>query len=879
MPQSLNQKAVNNFVKGLITEAGELTFPEGASVDELNCDLRRDGSRRRRLGVQYENNYELSSFTLSDSEIVSTGEWVNVDGNADLEFLVLQKGSTLYFYNKGVLPYSAQVQTNSIDLTTYEYSGSSGAESAKCQFASLKGNLVVSSPAIDTIAIEYDSGTGNFSVTAIDFKVRDFEWQGDTNTYYTNNASPSQDRKYDAQNTGWNTGNGSPTDLTKRLTHPWYAGKDSSGNYSSAEWEKIYGGTTLTGNGHYTLDFFTKNRGAASGLIDLTKMTDPENSRFRCVESFAGRVFYSGLESAENAGTILFSKLVDTVADLGICHQQNDPTAEYESDLLDTDGGEIKIPDAIKIQKLYAFQNSLFVFAENGIWQISGVDGIFRASSFSVNRVSRIGLLNPETFVAAEGVPFWWSRFGIHTLQTDPVSGQGQEQNLTLPTIQGFWDKIESAAKLKAVSTYDSINRRIYWAYPDDGEEVVAKLNNFLILDVPLQAFYPWRVSDQTTDTSCVVGFAFYSGYGASPLELDVTSLSGLNDVLTASGGTDVNAGSFVVGEAYIIKTVGTTDFTAIGAASNTVGELFVATDVGTATNPVTAGNFITGVDYTITTVGTTDFTLIGAASNTVGVSFTATGDGVEDINAGSFVIGQNYTIKTIGTTDFTLIGAASNTVGVTFTATGVGIGTGVATYVGTGVATPDLSTGVATQLNDVVSTQISTFTTGDPAIILICRNGADNKITLGGFTSISFLDWGDANYTSFAETGYDFIGDLVTKKSAPYIVTYCRLTETGFTGNEAIGYDAVRPSSLYVSSAWDFNDTFGTNQQAYIKKFPVVVDPNNLSDYNYPESVVTSRLKVRGTGRSVRIRYESEQGYDFLLLGWGVIYGRNPRF
>lgn len=39
---------------------------------------------------------------------------------------------------------------------------------------------------------------------------------------------------------------------------------------------------------------------------------------------------------------------------------------------------------------------------------------------------------------------------------------------------------------------------------------------------------------------------------------------------------------------------------------------------------PVTAGNFVVGVAYTIATVGTTDFTLIGAASNTVGVTFTA---------------------------------------------------------------------------------------------------------------------------------------------------------------------------------------------------------------------------------------------------------------
>ena len=42
----------------------------------------------------------------------------------------------------------------------------------------------------------------------------------------------------------------------------------------------------------------------------------------------------------------------------------------------------------------------------------------------------------------------------------------------------------------------------------------------------------------------------------------------------------------------------------------------------------VSAGNFIVGQKYTISTVGTTSFTAIGAASNTVGVTFTATGVG-----------------------------------------------------------------------------------------------------------------------------------------------------------------------------------------------------------------------------------------------------------
>ena len=815
MPQNLNQKAVNNFVRGLITEAGELTFPEGASVDELNCDLRRDGSRRRRLGVAYEDSNVLSAFTLGDSEILHTGDWVNVGGNADLEFLVVQKGSTLYFYNKGGLPYSAQIESNSVDLTSNEYAGSLGAENSKCQFASIKGNLIVSSPQINTVAIEYDINAGTFTVTEIEFEIRDFEWQGDTSTYYNNESSPSQDRKYDAQNTGWNTGNGAPSDLTKRLTHPWYSGKDSSGNYSSSEWEKVYAGTTLTGNGHYILDFFTKDRGSKSGLTGLTKMTDPESTRFRSVESFAGRVFYAGLDSAQNAGTILFSKLVDTIDDLGICHQQNDPTSEQISDLLDTDGGVIRIPDAVKILRLYAFQNSLFVFAENGIWQISGVDGVFRASEFAVNRVSRIGILNPETFVSAEGVPFWWSTFGIHTLQTDPVSGQGSQQNLTIPTIQSFWDQIDADAKLKVTATYDGINKRIYWAYPDNDETITSKLNNFLVLDIPLQAFYPWKISDQTSNTDAVVGMAFYSGYGAKELELDVTSNGGADDVVSY----DVLTATSLVIYTTQNSTQGTMEFI---HSSHTVS-------VGDSVNI-----------YSTPMVSLANFLGIDVAS-----------------------IQQEITVSATTSTSFT--------VPIAYTANQNTTGSLSWPYA--------YEYGNVSTANDVVSAQISTFTTGDPAIILICRNGSDNKITMGGFTSTSFLDWGDTNYTSFAETGYDFIGDPVLKKNAPYLITYCRLTETGFTGNEVDGYEAIRPSSALVSSAWDFKDTFSTSQQIYRKKYPVVVDPNNISEYNYPEDVITTRVKIRGHGRSMRLRYESEQGKDFILLGWGIILGRNPRF
>lgn len=58
---------------------------------------------------------------------------------------------------------------------------------------------------------------------------------------------------------------------------------------------------------------------------------------------------------------------------------------------------------------------------------------------------------------------------------------------------------------------------------------------------------------------------------------------------------------------------------------TDTTRPAYSGSNYGTA---VTAGSFVTGLSYTIVSVGTTDFTLIGASANTVGVTFKATGVG-----------------------------------------------------------------------------------------------------------------------------------------------------------------------------------------------------------------------------------------------------------
>lgn len=74
----------------------------------------------------------------------------------------------------------------------------------------------------------------------------------------------------------------------------------------------------------------------------------------------------------------------------------------------------------------------------------------------------------------------------------------------------------------------------------------------------------------------------------------------------------------------------------------------------------VTAGGFVTGKTYQIVTVGTTDFTLIGATSNTVGLYFTATGAGTGD---GTAQLSQTVATKLrqyVSVKDFGAVGNGS---------------------------------------------------------------------------------------------------------------------------------------------------------------------------------------------------------------------------
>src|SRR5699024_10563732 len=96
---------------------------------------------------------------------------------------------------------------------------------------------------------------------------------------------------------------------------------------------------------------------------------------------FAGRIFYSGFKGIVRGGDgrspnytnyVFFSTLVKNRNDLGKCYQDGDPTSRDSADVVDTDGGFLRISEAKGIQSLANIGTSLIVIAENGVWAIDG---------------------------------------------------------------------------------------------------------------------------------------------------------------------------------------------------------------------------------------------------------------------------------------------------------------------------------------------------------------------------------------------------------------------------------------------------------------------------------------------------------------------------
>lgn len=129
-----------------------------------------------------------------------------------------------------------------------------------------------------------------------------------------------------------------------------------------------------------------------------------------------------------------------------------------------------------------------------------------------------------------------------------------------------------------------------------------------------------------------------------------------------------VNSGNFVAGERYVIQTVGTTDFTKVGAAYNTVGLVFRATNSGSEAGPVntSSGSPVptpgSGVASKLAFNERNPVNLLLPVTNDAGVAYSKiTGDLPPGLRLeGKTIVGSPYEVPRI--TDFTFVIRASKT-------------------------------------------------------------------------------------------------------------------------------------------------------------------------------------------------------------------------
>lgn len=469
MARKSTNKLYRTWVKGLITEAGPLTYPEDASTAESNCVLYRAGNRTRRLGIDFENGHQLNAVgnpiagMNAGQYAVHAYEWQAVDKQAGTFWLVLQIGLHLYFYNlvqgaattAGLLPFI-------VDLHPFVTASATQAQARACETDMASGGggfgdgcLFVVGRYFEPLFIQYNPLTNTLTATKITIQIRDFIGVPDGLAPDEEPATLSVAHQYNLMNQGWvdpaqagggpvslafpgNLPGGSPvsSNTASPITtyfdvigkYPsnakqWWLGQVAvpgpdglPGNHSYAigQFDPELLNTFYTGNGfaprgHYVLDAFNQDRDAVSGLSGTpANPGDVTPNRPNAVAFFSGRVWM-----ACNS-TVYYSQVLESNQWCGWMYQMADPTSQSINELVATDGGYVPIPEAAQVVKLHPFGAGIIVFCTNGVWYVSGTGNGFTSLDIAVTKLASYGTNSPNSVVEdGHFQVYFWGTNGI----------------------------------------------------------------------------------------------------------------------------------------------------------------------------------------------------------------------------------------------------------------------------------------------------------------------------------------------------------------------------------------------------------------------------------------------------------------------------------
>ncbi len=555
-----------SFIRGLITEASSLTFPEDASIDEENYLLDKDGSRRKRLGIDYEESFSLNtgpSIIDYDVSSVDTFLWDTVDENGNLTFLVVQIGNIIYFHNASVpgQSISGSALPFTINLNNYLAPNSSNAAINSVSFSSGKGLLFINSEAINPLYVIYNQSLNSITVVDYEVLIRDFDGLDDGLAVDERPVDLTAEHEYNLRNQGWpqstkisNTKDGTSTALfdplpfTKGQLNVYpsnadiiYLAKLTSAKEPeavNAYWpEELLSslvGTTRAPRGKFILNAFNKIRVGKPQFVSVT-FTETINERPEAVAFYSGRVFL-GLKT-----TVFYSQVLTGKEKIGRCYSEADPTAEDINDVVATDGGTLEIPDAGIIKQFIPLGGKIVVLATNGIWQIDGQADPFSAINNRALRLSTVGVNNNKSGVLVDNSVIFTSPSGIYSITAQEVSSELVVSSITENTIQSYYLSNIASANNTVRGQYDNTSKRVFWIWNNDS--AVAKYYDILILDVILGSFYKYRFARGDEDSPFIAGLFTTQEFSTETETLNLVDSLG-NRIIDSLGNTLINSSS-----------------------------------------------------------------------------------------------------------------------------------------------------------------------------------------------------------------------------------------------------------------------------------------------------------------------------------------------
>jgi len=241
--------------------------------------------------------------------------------------------------------------------------------------------------------------------------------------------------------------------------------------------------------------------------------------------------------------------------------------------------------------------------------------------------------------------------------------------NYYISYISGNSIQVSATSSGSAITVTSGTGSSMTWSTPGNGVLTPVLSSNPVYVVANASSSNTIQASVLYTTDPGTTGNVTASTSG-SPGTLTLSTVSNLqigDDITFTSAGTfagvvspaTVAAGSFTTGQSYTIITIGTTDFTQIGAVANVVGFRFTATGSGAGTGTAQTLYYITGISgnniniavskggsslATITTVGSIASTTFYSSAYNYGTSFTATGFTSSTATTAGTYGGQTYT-------------------------------------------------------------------------------------------------------------------------------------------------------------------------------------------------------------------------------------------